>query len=124
MKVLIKQASIEEKPILKKLMEPYFEELNQFFEESRSTEEYKYLDLYWIENGRIPFLINSGETPIGLVLINSYTRIPENNGAKTIAEFYIVKEFRNKGVGTEVAIQIFGKKLSMNIPRVSLKRLS
>lgn len=109
MNVIIKQASLEEKPILKKLMKPYLKELGQFFQGDIYAEEYKYLDLYWIEPERIPYLVYFGNEPVGFVLVNSYIRISENNGARAISEFFIIEEFRNQGLGNQAATEIFRK---------------
>lgn len=46
---------------------------------------------------------------MGLVLVNSYTRLAENKGARAIGEFFVSKEHRKKDVGKEAAMQVFSK---------------
>lgn len=61
MKLVIKQVPLAEKQLLKELLQIYFKELSQFFEEGINDDEYKYLDLYWTEKDRIPLFIYAGD---------------------------------------------------------------
>lgn len=105
MKVQVQRASLEQKPILGKLLQIYLEELSAI--NVRENKDYKYFDLYWEETERTPFIINTDNKIAGFVLVNTHTNIPENRGAKAIAEFFILKKYRRKGFGKGAAFQIF-----------------
>ncbi len=63
------------------------------FEFDGRTEEYPYLDLYWSEPERLPFLIESGAAVAGLCLVRV------RDGGWGIAEFTVVPGERRTGVG-------------------------
>ena len=63
--------------------------------------KYKYLDSYWKNPRRFPFFVMIDSDIAGLVLINDYTIILDKGNS--ISEFYISKDFREKGVGKEAA---------------------
>jgi predicted acetyltransferase len=72
---------------------------------SGDVNEYKYLDSYWEKSDRHPYFVKVDGKIVGFVLINSHNLIGKD--AKNIAEFYIEKEFRNKGIGGIAAIKSF-----------------
>lgn len=110
MDVEVRQASLEQKPILKKLLSIYLPELHETDDKvDTGAAGYKYLDLYWQEIRRVPFLIYLDGTLAGFVLVNEYVVLDENIGAKAIAEFFILQEYRNKDVGERAAVIVFNK---------------
>jgi len=66
---------------------------------------YKYLDSYWGRKDRSPFFIEYDSNRIGFVLVNKHTLV--TNDARNIAEFYILKKFRNKRMGKNAAFKVF-----------------
>lgn len=106
----IRQASLEQKPILEKLLCVYLSELYKIDDKiNEDSAGYKYLDLYWTEQERAPYLIYADGKLVGFVLVNEYVVLDEDKGAKAIAEFFILSKFRNRELGTEVAFKIFDK---------------
>jgi predicted acetyltransferase len=67
------------------------------------------LDLYWTESDRHAFLISVDGQLAGFVLVNSYVCLEENAGAKSIGEFFVMRKYRRKGVGTIAARMIFDR---------------
>lgn len=67
--------------------------------------DYPYLDHYWTEAGRHPFIIKVEGKLAGFVLVNQHTLLPENQ--HSIAEFFIARKYRRQGIGRAVAIQTF-----------------
>ncbi len=115
MSVVIKQAPIEQKPVLERLMQLYLYDLSEVDDAGDLNDQGvwdrddKYFDLYWDEPGRTPFVIYSDNKIAGFILINEHFNIPENEGGKAIAEFFILRRYRNKGVGKTAAFEIFDK---------------
>lgn len=110
MDIKIEQASLKQKPILEKLLREYLLELHSVDKEiSVDIKDYKYFDLYWIEPERIPYLIFVEEELAGFAFVNEYSILEENKGAKAIAEFFILPEFRNSGIGEKAAFIVFNR---------------
>ncbi len=66
---------------------------------------YPWLDNYWSENGRYPFIVRVDNKLAGFVLVNQHTYLPDNEWA--ISEFFIMRKYRGKGIGKKVALNIF-----------------
>jgi len=94
-------AHVSEKNILSNLIRDYQEEILKV----DNVDDYKYLDSYWEKDNRWPYFIKIDGQVAGFVLINCHNIIEKD--AKNIVEFYIKKEFRNKGVGKLAAKKAF-----------------
>ncbi len=66
---------------------------------------YPYLDLYWTEQGRHPFLLRMDGKLAGFALVNKHTILPTSEWS--IAEFFIMRKYRRRGLGKQVAHFIF-----------------
>src|SRR3989339_1091758 len=101
MNIDLKEVDIKDKNLLGDLIKEYQKEiLNKV-----DIEPYKYLDSYWEKSDRHPFFVMLDLGIIGFVLINNYSVIEKM--ANSISELYIKKEFRNKGIGKNVAKKVF-----------------
>lgn len=100
MTVKLELIDIRDKKILAVLLMEYQTEIL-----GEQPGEYKYLDSYWEKENRYPYFIKIDGNIAGFVLINSHTLVVNN--AKSISEFYVKKEFRRDGVGTQAASQAF-----------------
>ncbi|MFH1514535.1 MAG: GNAT family N-acetyltransferase [bacterium] len=108
--IKIRKAPIEQKPVLEKLMQLYLHDFSEYDKNDVNPDglyEYKYLDSYWTENDRHPFLIYHENQFAGFVLVNSHVILEENKGAKSIAEFFILRKYRRKGIGSSAASSVF-----------------
>jgi predicted acetyltransferase len=106
--VSIVPIKITEKNILADLLPVYFAELSAVMDLPKDAQgkfKYKYLDLYWQEPERHPFFIKMGGKICGFVLVNDYSRLAAK--AKTIAEFFILREYRRRGIGKAAAFMVF-----------------
>jgi len=101
MNIHLVQVDIKEKGTLGNLIKEYQKEILGL----KKVEEYKYLDSYWQEPERHPYYIKVDDTTVGFVLVNNFSLIEK--GARSISEFYIKKEFRNKGIGKLTAFKVF-----------------
>ena len=110
MRVHIKEAPPEDKPAIERLMQLYlydFSEVEGFDIGPDGLFEITPLDSYWLESDRYPFLIFADHAVAGFALVNSYTCLEENDGARSIAEFFVMRGHRRSGVGRLAARRIF-----------------
>lgn len=110
MKIDIQPARYEEKHILKKMLEFYAYDCSEF--EDADLNEfgeygYRYLDLYWIEPERLPFILRVNKKLAGFALVNGFAYT--ENVDRTIAEFFVLKKYRNQGIGKQLAFYLFDK---------------
>lgn len=110
MNVNIQLARYSEKHFLKKMLELYAYDCTQF--EDKDLNEfgeygYRYLDFYWVESERYPFIVRVNDKLAGFVLINKFGYT--ENVEWTIAEFFVLKKYRNQGIGKKLAFHVFDK---------------
>lgn len=101
-----------EKSVLRHLMELYAYDFSEF--DGADVNEhglygYSYFDHYWTEEGRQPFFIRVDEELAGFVLVNEYYYLVKEPGTKSVAEFFVMRKYRRKGIGKKIAFQIFDK---------------
>lgn len=104
------EASRAHRSVLERLMQLYLYDFSEFEGldvEQDGLYENEHLDLYWTESGRHAFLISVDDRLAGFVLVNSYVCLEENKGAKSIAEFFVMRKYRRQGVGRMTAGKIF-----------------
>jgi predicted acetyltransferase len=70
---------------------------------------YTYFDYYWTEDTRHPFFIRVDGKLAGFALINEYCYVVKEPGTKSIAEFFVMRKYRRKGIGKSVAVQVFDR---------------
>lgn len=110
MNFILIQASHGYKDVIKNLMQFYIYDFSEYnksnVEEDGLFAAYPDLELYWKEeNHRFPYVIKKDEKYVGFVLvrfIESAERI-----YFSIAEFFIMKKYRQEGIGKAAAGQIF-----------------
>ncbi|MEM7371913.1 MAG: GNAT family N-acetyltransferase [Bacteroidota bacterium] len=99
-----------QKPVLRQMMEFYcydFSEMLDLEVSEHGWYGYKYLDLYWLEEDRHPFFVKVDGNYAGFVLISKTFKILTDPDGHTIAEFFILRKYRKKGIGSEVAKRMF-----------------
>jgi predicted acetyltransferase len=108
MAVEILNASIDDKSLLQKMMELYQHDLSEFTKTNLDKHGYfgySYLDNYWAEPSRYPFLVRVDGQLAGFVLVNQFTCLPASQ--YSLAEFFILRKYRKYGIGRKVAVYIF-----------------
>ena len=109
MDLSIKSATAEDKEIIFFLLQPYLKELSRYPNEQADYEDekgiycYPYLDAYWQEDGRYPYLLLSDRKIAGFALVRRDSQHWE------MAEFYVLPEMRRRGFATSFAVQILLK---------------
>lgn len=105
-KLDLRLAKLEEKQIVANLIELYtydFTELWDFDIGNNGLYGYKNLDRFWSEPNCYAYLININDKLAGTALVQGKSPIAENKEIWDIAEFFIMKKFRSKGIGRLVA---------------------
>jgi predicted acetyltransferase len=108
--IVAEEVSIEQKPVLKNLLELYAYDFTEFVSKDVDCSGlygYSYLDYYWTEEGRYPLMIYSDGNIAGFVLIRRYFDDELSDHIYSIAEFFIMKKYRKQGIGKTIAFQIF-----------------
>ena len=108
--VSLSRATSEQKPILENLLQLYADDFRQFHAIEPGPDGrfiYPALSLYWQEEGRHPFLIHLDGKPAGFALVQRGSRIVGDVSVWDMAEFFIVREGRRRGAGTQAAHQVF-----------------
>lgn len=110
MNIEITPASVNERPILRQLMELYQYDFSEFDNADLGPTglyDYPYLDHYWVEPERTPFLVRVEGNLAGFVLVARYNYLTGLKDTWVIAEFFIMRKYRRKGIGEYVARFIF-----------------
>jgi predicted acetyltransferase len=101
----VRPATIDEKPVVGHLFELYahdFSELNGVDVDERGVYGYAYLDTYWTEPERHPFLIRVDGRLAGFALVRA---LPPHD----MAEFFVMRKYRRGGVGVQAARSVFAR---------------
>jgi predicted acetyltransferase len=104
------RAGIEHQSALGNLLELYahdFSELVEIDVGDNGRYGYESLPLYWSDNSRLPFLARLDGKLVGFALV---TRISESAGDVEdwdMAEFFVLRRYRHRGIGTELAAKVW-----------------
>jgi predicted acetyltransferase len=119
--VELRQVTIDEKEILRNLLEKYSYEFSQW--DKRDVNklglyDYQYLDYYWTENKRWAYFIIVDGKLAGFVMVNDLPEVGDRETDFQISEFFVMHKYRRLGVGR----QAFFKVLDMHKGKWQLKR--
>lgn len=67
------------------------------------------LDRYWTEADRHPFLIRVDARLAGFALVHERSRLTDRGGVRDMAEFFVVRRYRRRGVGVQAASLLFDR---------------
>jgi predicted acetyltransferase len=101
-------AGRDEQAILQRLMEFYLYDFSEFDGtdvDANGIYGYDYLDDYWSKPQRYPLLVRVDHNLAGFVLVNDHAYHPPSN--RSIAEFFVMRKYRRRGVGRRVACTVF-----------------
>ena len=103
-------ATSEQEPILANLLELYAHDFSEFQELELGPDGrfgYKYLPLYWTEPDRRPFLVKIDGKLAGFVLVMRKPGLLSTEPVWDMAEFFVVRGYRRRGIGTGVAQEVW-----------------
>jgi predicted acetyltransferase len=99
-------ARSEQEPILANLLELYVPDFSVFhYLELGSDGRFGYdgLPLYWSESGRHPFLVWVEGKLAGLILVKRGSEVSGDETVWDVAEFFVLRGYRRRGIGTQIA---------------------
>jgi predicted acetyltransferase len=103
-------ATPEQEPILSNLLQLYAHDFSEFHDIELGQDgrfEYRELPLYWREPGRKPFLVKVDGKPAGFVLVKRGSEVSGDKAVWDMVEFFVVRGYRRRGIGTEMAHQVW-----------------
>ena len=113
--VTLEIAGPERRATLENLFQLYTHDFSDFWtdrddgelEEDGRFAQYAYLESYWTDPERTPFLIRVDGNLAGFALINTFAHsgLPLDHA---VAEFFVVRKHRRSGVGFVAATRIIG----------------
>jgi predicted acetyltransferase len=115
MNVTLSLVSYEDKTVLSNLIQLYRYDSSEFDGHVLSQHglySYKYLDHQWTEDYRRPFIVKVDGEIAGFVLVllevpREFTKLSNEEKTNVISDFFIMRKFRCKGIGKQVAFSIF-----------------
>jgi predicted acetyltransferase len=104
------KATIEQKPVLANLLELYAYEFTEFCDfdiDENGLYGYEYLPLYWTEPTRFPYLIYINKKIAGFILVQKGSPISKDPTVWDISEFFVMKKYKQQGVGTAAVLKVW-----------------
>ncbi|MEO1404346.1 MAG: GNAT family N-acetyltransferase [Cyanobacteria bacterium J06635_1] len=104
----IYKALRQDKLMLRHLLELHQHDLSPFSNADLNEQGefgYPYLDHYWVEPGRYPYLAKLSGKLAGFALVNTHHYLPESD--YSMAEFFVMRRYRRQGLGRAMAMHIF-----------------
>ncbi len=108
--IAVQPAALSDKLILRHLLELCqhdYSEFNQEDVDEHGLFGYNYLDQYWVEPGRFPFLIHVAGKLAGFALVRTLEPV-DGVVTRSLSEFFILRKFRRQHIGQEAAQRVFG----------------
>jgi len=114
--LVVSRARAEEAPIVANLMQFYIHDFAElWFDREVEGElgadgrysDYPGLDAYWTDPTREAWLFRVKGLPVGFALVNDVAHAPTPVD-RAVAEFFVVRKHRRRGVGIAAAHALFG----------------
>jgi predicted acetyltransferase len=109
-RVEVLPATSDQETILENLLELYIHDFSEFHVIEigpKGRFGYKHLPLYWVESHRHPFLVRVAGNWAGLILVCQGSRISADDTAWDMAEFFVLRGYRRRSIGTSMAHQVW-----------------
>lgn len=114
--LVVSRAGADEAPIIANLMQLYIHDFSELWfdrelegelEPDGRYSDYPGLETYWTDPAREPWLFRIKDLPVGFALVNdvAHSRSPID---RAVAEFFVVRKHRRRGVGIAAAHALFG----------------
>ncbi len=100
----------DQEAILANLLELYAHDFSEFHDVAVGPDGrfgYKSLPLYWSEGERHPFLVFAEGRLAGFALVKRGSEFSGDDAVWDMAEFFVLRGYRRRGVGTHVAHHVW-----------------
>jgi predicted acetyltransferase len=101
-----------EQPVLRHLVDLYAYDFSELLDLDVAEDgRFAFGDLtpYWQDPWRHPFFVRVGGKLAGFALVNDRSRLSGTDGIHDVAEFFILRKYRRRGVGAQAATEIFDR---------------
>jgi predicted acetyltransferase len=113
--LVVSRAGAEAAPVIANLMQLYIHDFSELWFDRAEAElepdgrfsDYPGLDDYWTEPTREAWLFQVQGRPVGFALVNDIAHAPTPVD-RAVAEFFVVRKHRRRGVGIAAAHALFG----------------
>ncbi|MGN0666823.1 MAG: GNAT family N-acetyltransferase [Huintestinicola sp.] len=105
-------ASEKDKALLNNLLEKYLYDFSQWEKTDVSDDglyHYEWLDYYFTEENRYPYIIKVDNKLAGFALISDYPEAPGEETDFCLSEFFILHKYRRNGYGRNAVYQILDR---------------
>jgi len=112
LKIELTPATLEEEPVVANLLELYAHDFSEFHAidlDANGKFCYPQLPLYWREPNRYPFMVRVDGKLAGLVLLRQEAEPSTNEMVWDLAEFFVVRGYRRRGIGTRIAHHLWNR---------------
>ena len=112
MQISVRSADISERDIIDTLLQYYLHDFSEFEAVEMDSEgryTYPYLDMYWQDPRRSPFLIYIQDNIAGFALVQQEVDPANGNTFMDLSEFFVLRVFRNQGIGNKAATILWEK---------------
>ncbi len=112
MNVELIEAMPADEQALGNLLELYQYDFTEYTDEDVGADGrfgYRYLDAYFTEPGRISFLIRADGQLAGFALVRRAKSAVDDRDVFDMAEFFVLRKYRHRGVGAEAARRTFDR---------------
>lgn len=127
MELEIVPATLGDKPVLRRLLELYTYDFSEFTGDDLDEHGlygYRYLDHYWTEPDRLPFLFRVDGRLAGFALVRRLEGPGGDADVLDMAEFFVLRKYRRAGIGRQAALWLFAqlpgrwqvRELAENVP--------
>ncbi|HEY1463123.1 MAG TPA: GNAT family N-acetyltransferase [Terriglobales bacterium] len=109
-KVEVIPAAKEHEPALDDLLQLYAQDFREFHEiplDENGRFHYNPLPLYWSDPARHAFLVKVDDSVAGFIFVKRGSEVSGNQDVWDMAEFFVMREFRRQGIGTQIAHEIW-----------------
>jgi predicted acetyltransferase len=110
LRVELLPATLVQKPLLAELLQLYAHEFSEFHPivlDADGRFHYPHLDAYWQDDGRFPFLATVDGELAGFAFVQQGSQISGDKSVWDLAEFFVVRAHRRRGVGSSLAQKIW-----------------
>jgi predicted acetyltransferase len=108
--ITLEKVTLKSKTKLENLMNLYLHDLSEFASDLKINEDGKFqyegLELYFTSEDLKPFFITYQDKVVGFILLNTGKYVPRDIDY-TVHEFFILRSFRKKGIGTVAINKLF-----------------